>query len=385
MIAMGRMKTMGCAAALAALLASAAAGQNDVEALREAKARAAAAEARSEALRQEAAIAEAATARLVARRAALAAEIDAASAQIAAAQVRIAIIDRRQRAQAARLGEANAPLLRLNALLQNMTRQPVSLLLARPGDRRDYVRLRASMASIEPVIAARTQALRNQIALQRQLQAQEKVAIKSLQKARADLANRQGALAALVRNNRGRALDLTAGAALEFERAIGQGERARDLIERIDAERESGLNAATLAELDGPQPRPGSKPAKSAAATAYRLPVAGRIISGFGELNPTGYRERGIRLAVEPSARVTAPAAGRISFAGQYRSFGNIVIIEHGGGWATLVAGLERLAVEAGSRVDQGASLGTAAGTDAEIMVELRRNGRLIDLATLLG
>jgi hypothetical protein len=43
MIAMGRMKTMGCAAALAALLASAAAGQNDVEALREAKARAAAA------------------------------------------------------------------------------------------------------------------------------------------------------------------------------------------------------------------------------------------------------------------------------------------------------------------------------------------------------
>lgn len=382
---MGRMKTMGCAAALAALLASAAAGQNDVEALREAKARAAAAEARSEALRQEAAIAEAATDRLVARRAALAAEIDAASAQIAAAQVRIAIIDRRQRAQAARLGEANAPLLRLNALLQNMTRQPVSLLLARPGDRRDYVRLRASMASIEPVIAARTQALRNQIALQRQLQAQEKVAIKSLQKARADLANRQGALAALVRNNRGRALDLTAGAALEFERAIGQGERARDLIERIDAERESGLNAATLAELDGPQPRSGSKPAKSAAATAYRLPVAGRIISGFGELNPTGYRERGIRLAVEPSARVTAPAAGRISFAGQYRSFGNIVIIEHGGGWATLVAGLERLAVEAGSRVDQGASLGTAAGTDAEIMVELRRNGRLIDLATLLG
>ena len=102
-------------------------------------------------------------------------------------------------------------------------------------------------------------------------------------------------------------------------------------------------------------------------------------------MNPTGYRERGIRLAVEPSARVTAPAAGRISFAGQYRSFGNIVIIEHGGGWATLVAGLDRLAVEAGSRVDQGASLGTAAGTDAEIMVELRRNGRLIDLATLLG
>lgn len=382
---MGRKKTMICAAALGALLASAAAGQNDVAALREAKARAAEAEARSEALRQEAAIAEATTDRLVARRAALAAEIDAANAQIAAAQARIAIIDRRQRAQAARLGEANAPLLRLNALLQNMTRQPVSLLLARPGDRRDYVYLRASMASIEPVIAARTQALRSQIALQRQLQAQEKVAIKSLQQARGDLANRQGALAALVRNNKGRALDLTAGAALEFEKAIGQGERARDLVERIDAERESGQNALALAELDGPQPRPGSRPVKPGIIAAYQLPVSGRILSGFGELNPTGYRERGIRLAVEPGARIVAPASGRISFAGRYRSFGNIVIIEHGEGWATLVAGLERLGVEAGSRIDQGAVLGSVTESDAEIMVELRRHGRLIDIAALLG
>jgi septal ring factor EnvC (AmiA/AmiB activator) len=367
------------------LLAASAAGQSDIEALREAKSRATAAEARSEVLRQEAANAEATADRLVARRAALAAEIDAANAQIATANARIAIITRRQKAQAALLGEAYAPMLRLNALLQNMTRQPVSLLLARPGDRRDYVRLRAAMASIEPVIASRTAALRSQMALQRELQQQERVAIRSLGKARADLASRRKALAALESTSRGKALTLNADAALEFERAIGQGERARDLVERIDAERESGQLAAELANYAGPRPRLGGGKAKSAASSAFMLPVSGRLVSGFGELNPTGYRERGIRFAVEPDARVIAPAAGKVTFAGRYRSFGNIVIIEHGNGWASLVTGIEHLGVEAGVQVRQGTLIGHAGGSEPEIMIELRRNGRVIDIAALLG
>ena len=370
---------------LSGLLAAAATGQSDTDALREAKKRAAAAEARSETLRQEAANAEATADRLVARRAALGAEIDAANAQIATARARIAVISRRQRAQAALLGEANAPMLRLNGLLQNMTRQPVSLLLARPGDRRDYVRLRAAMASIEPVIASRTSALRDQMEMQRELQKQERVAITALGKARLDLASRSKALAALESDSRGKALSLNADAAIEFERAIGQGERARDLVERIDADRESGQIAAELAEYAGPQPRLGEVKARTASAKAFILPARGRVVSGFGELNPTGYRERGVRLAVEAGARIVAPAAGKVIFAGRYRSFGNIVIIEHGNGWATLVTGIERLGVETGSQVRQGGIIGNAGNEEPEIMVELRRNGRLIDIAALLG
>lgn len=370
---------------LGSMLAASAAGQSDVDALREAKRRAAAAEARSEILRQEAANAEATADRLVARRAALGAEIDAANAQIATARARIAVISRRQRAQAVLLGEASAPLLRLNALLQNMTRQPVALLLARPGDRRDYVHLRATMAAIEPVIAARTAALRDQMAMQRELRTQERVAIGALGQARLNLASRSKALVALESTSRGKAFGLNAEAAIEFERAIGQAEHARDLVERIDADRESGQIAADLAAYAGPQPRPGGAQPRSAAAGAFLLPVAGRVVSGFGELNPTGYRERGIRLAVAPRARIIAPAAGKVTFAGRYRSFGNIVIIEHGNGWATLLTGIERLGVVAGAQVRQGALIGNAGAEDPEIMVELRRNGRVIDLAALLN
>lgn len=351
--------------------------------LRDAKARALKAERRAEALRQEAANADMATERLVAQRAALSAEMEAASARISAARSRMAIISAEQRKQAALLGKANRPLLNLNALLQKLTRQPPALMLVQSRDRRDYIHLRATMSAIAPVIERRTAGLRQQIALQRELRSQEAVAIKSLREARDALSERRAVLAELEHDNRGQAQTLSAEAAIEYELAIGQGERARDLVEQMDATRESDQNAAELAIYDGPRPREeASLPVSD--GKAYILPAKGRLLSGFGELNPTGYRERGLRLAVAPSAPLVAPASGTVTFAGQYRSFGNIVIIDHGGGWSTLVTNLAELGTQKGAKIAQGAPIGRAGAEDSEIMVELRRKGRTFDIAALL-
>ncbi|MBK8374051.1 MAG: peptidoglycan DD-metalloendopeptidase family protein [Sphingomonadales bacterium] len=351
--------------------------------LRDAKARALKAERRAEALRQEAASADMAAERLVAQRAALSAEMEAASARISAARTRMAIVAGEQRKQAALLGKANQPLLNLNALLQKLTRQPAALMLVQTRDRRDYIHLRATMSAIAPVIERRTAGLRQKMALQGELRAQEAVAIKSLHDARGALSERRAVLAELEHDNRGQAESLTADAAVEYELAIGQGERARDLVEQMDANRESDQNAAELAVYDGPRPRQ-SESNFLPAGKAYMLPAKGRVVSGFGELNPTGYRERGLRLAVAPSAPLVAPAAGTVNFAGQYRSFGNIVIIDHGGGWSTLVTNLAELGTQKGAKIAQGAPIGKAAPADSEIMVELRRHGRTFDIAALL-
>jgi murein hydrolase activator len=245
------------------------------------------------------------------------------------------------------------------------------------------VHLRATMAAIEPAIASRTAALRRQIAAQRELRTQELVAIRSLDTARKQLAQRRTSLAALENESRDKAMMLGADAALEYERAIGQGERARDLVEEIDANRDATQNAAALAELEAPAPRTnGSVAGKSG---AYILPARGRIVAGFGELNPTGYRERGIRLAVAPSASIVAPAAGTITYAGRYRSYGNIMIIDHGGGWTTLITNIAELGVARGANVAQGAFIGRAGADAPEIMIELRRYGRTIDLLALIA
>jgi murein hydrolase activator len=370
------------------MLATALSAQNvgdEQAALRAAKAKALAAEARSEDLRQEASNASRAADRIVAQRAVLSAEIDAAAAQIEAANARIALINSRQRKQRAMLGEASEPMLRLNTALQQMTRQPTALMMAHPGKQSDYVHLRAIMATIEPNIRARTAALRQQITIQKEMRSQEYLALQSLKDARKQLSSRKTSLARLEGSSRTRADSLSANAAIEFEQAIAQGEQARDIVERIDTMRMSGETAASLAALAGPLLREkAARPADNALARVYQLPRYDSLTAGFSELSATGYRERGVTLLVEEGEKIAAPAAGKIIFAGIYRSYGQIVIIEHGSGWTTLLTNLGSLNVNKGQMVQQGAILGNAPETKPEIGVELRRNNRPMDITAML-
>jgi septal ring factor EnvC (AmiA/AmiB activator) len=355
------------------------------QALRDAKAKALKAERRSEFLRQEASNAVNTADRIVAQRAVLSAEIAEAEAQIEAANARIAIIARRQQEQRSRLGQESEPMLRLNAALQQMTSRPTALMIAQPGQREDYIHLRAVMATVQPEIVRRTSALRQQISVQNEYRAQELIALKSLGDARSRLKSRRTALARLEGDVRGKAGNLSADAAIAFEQAIAQGERARDIVGRIDTQRLSIEKAGELAALDGPIERMDAAPRRTIASNAYMLPAKGSLMSGFQELNATGYRERGIRMVVAKATPVVAPAAGKISFAGRYRSYGQIVIIEHGSGWNTLITNLDAIQVTKGSAVAQGAVLGTSGDEAAEIGVELRKNGRVMDIAALLG
>ncbi len=373
--------------ALAPMAMAAALAQGSGEgaaALQEAKVRAAAAADRAENLRQEAATATDAADRLTAQRAAMSAEIDGATAEISAANARLAIIAKRNREQRPLLAIESEPMLRLNSALQAMTARPSALLFAQPGSRADYVHLRAVMATVRPEIEKRTASIRSQIAAQNELRRQQMVALKSLKSAQGQLGNRRTELAKLESVARGKAGGLSATAAVEYEQAIAQGERARDLVAALDTDRTGQERATSLAALDGPVLRPGSTIAKASKGNAYVLPEHGELIFGYKELNATGYRERGIRLAFEPGEDITAPAAGRISYAGPYRSYGNIIIIEHGSGWTTLMTNLGELSVVEGDRVAQGGQLATARDDNSEITVELRRNGRIMDIVAML-
>jgi murein hydrolase activator len=369
-------------AGVAAIHVAAANEQED--ALRLAKQRASEAEIRSEALRQEASSAEQAADRLVAQRAMLTAEIDAANAQIAASLARIQIIASRQKQQQAIIAAASAPMLRLNAALQQMTNQPTALMLAQPGARSDYVHLRAVMASVRPEIDRRTAAMRQQIARLRELRAQELLAVKTLNAAKLRLADRQNRLAAVEASSRGRAGELSADAAFEFEQAIAQGERARDIVDDIDNMRISGDRANDLSMLEGPVLRSGSANTAFSKSKVYVLPRDSMLKYGFAELSETGYRERGVRLTLAPSALMIAPASGKVIYAGKYRSYGQIVIIDHGKGWSSLVTDMAILSVAKGATVSKGALIGRVGGENSSVGLELRRNGRPVDMAALL-
>ncbi|NYF31048.1 murein hydrolase activator EnvC [Sphingopyxis sp. JAI108] len=367
------------------------------EQLIEAKQQSAQAMARSALLEKQATAASSEADRLKKRSAALAARIQSAEADISAGEARVALVSRRLSAQRARLAEQQQPLLELAAALQQLSRQPPVSVLAQPGSLSDMVHARAVIDAAMPVIERRTAGVRRELTLLDTTRRQQAVALKALSTSKAQLAHRRDALTRLENEGRLRSRELMSSAQLEADRALGLGEKARDIVDLMDSLEADGAVRAELAQLAGPIPRPRNPEGNIAAAAppapaeaeltrgAYRLPVVGRIVAGLGEVNDSGVRSRGITIAARPGGQVVAPAPGRVGFAGDYRGYGKIVIIDHGGGWVSLLTGMIALSVGVGDTVDAGAPVGRAGSDDSRITVELRRAGRPVDVVAMIG
>ena len=327
--------------------------------------------------------------------AAIAARVQQAEADIAAGQARISIIDALLVQQRARLAAKQTPVVRLMAALQSLARRPAIISVVQPGSVDDLVHVRAVLADTMPVIRARTADTRADLARSRQLQSDVAVATRALGEGRARLEAQRLALTRMEAEHRLRSRSLGRDALFESDRAIALGEKARDIVDLMDRIGSQATTRESLAALPGPLPRPPrpgevatpiDRVAWSHSAPPYRLPAQGRTVTGLGELSDAGVRSRGITIATVPGAQVIAPAAGRIAFAGPFRDYAIIVIIDHGGGWTSLVAGLASTGVRIGDTVVQGAPIGRAAtGDDPRITAELRRRDRAVDMTPLIG
>ncbi len=132
-----------------------------------------------------------------------------------------------------------------------------------------------------------------------------------------------------------------------------------------------------------PVPATGSFAASKGRLTA---PVFGRLVERFGETDELGLTAKGITVRTRPNAPVVAMHDGKVIYAGPFRGYGRIIIIEHGQGFLTLLAGLERIDVRAGQGVLAGEPVGTMKGPaevdDArskQLYIEIRRNGTPVD------
>lgn len=344
-----------------------------------------AARQRAQALEAQARKASAELDRTARQAAAVAARIQQNEAALAAQQARIAMLSDQRRQLRARMAREQAPLIRLTGALQRLSRRPPLLALLRPGSVRDAVYTRALLDTLLPEVHTRTIALRAQIAKGRALQAQARTAQAQLAQTRAQLARRRVELASLESHQRLASRAASGIAARESDRALALAEKARDLSGLVDIMGQQGELRAQLAALPGPVMRPADPQASHvidadsftpppAGLTSYMLPIAGRVVTGFGEMAPGQPRSSGLTLETRPQAQAVAPAAGRVAYAARYRGFGNIVIIEHASGWTSLVTGLARLDVAVGDVLVAGAPIGQAGPGQPRIMVELRHD-----------
>lgn len=327
--------------------------------------------------------------------AALAARVQRLEADMAAGEARLHLIEKLRERVRARLAEQQRPAIRLMAALQSYARRPAALALVQPGSLWDLVHVQLILAQIAPELRKRTAHLQADFNNKRRLEAAARATIDKLAQNQAQLRAAQQALAQLEAAHRAASLQLAQGAMSAQDKALALGEQARDIIELIDKLGEDSVRLSQLATLPGPVLRPNlpgreAPPAAQLLAEpdnslAYRLPVTGRLVAGLGEAAASGARGKGLVFETRAGAQIIAPRRGVIVFAGPFRGYGQIVILDHGRGWTSLITNMSVLTVRVGQAVGDGAPIGRAGSGRPHIIVELRRGSQPVDITKLVS
>jgi septal ring factor EnvC (AmiA/AmiB activator) len=333
------------------------------------------------------------------------AKVQEAERQIAAADDRLASLNASADALNRSFENRRAVIADVLAVLQRMGRNPPPAILVRPRDMAEAIRAAMVLGSTVGELKSETEALRKDLEQLASVRA-------SIAKQRDDLARRSAnleldktRLSALV-DARQQSLSAAEQAlAAERERDAQLAEQASNLKELI-ARMESEIGAANSADqamaadvAAKAAAARGAEPARLKPGTAFAdakglisLPVAGAILKTFGSADAFGGAEQGVSIASPAGATVSSPVDGSVLFSGPYRSYGQLLIIDAGGGYYMVLAGMDRISVAVGQFVLAGepvATMGdgtarTAAAvaigaTQPVLYIELRKDGAAID------
>ena len=351
-------------------------------ALRQARAEQASAEAETARLEKVAAKARGEAQRLRAQQAAAVQGIEAAEARITAADAQYRLAAAFVAAYRARIAEEQKPVSSLLAGLALMGQRPPLLTLADRGGADEFVKVSVLLDSTLPVIRNRTRALSAQLAEGQRLEQAALKARGELVDSRQELASRRQQFAELERKALQQSLAAGGQALGAGDIAIAAGEQA----ERIRGEESQSQSKRALAAwLEGqgatpPRPVGGAGP-QPKPPFAYTLPLSAPIIEGLGAVNDSGVRSRGISFDSRRGASVVAPADGIVRYSGPFRDYDGIVILDHGGGWISLIVNVAS-PLKVGDKVRLADPLGRAIG---KVEVQLSQNGRRFSPALIAG
>lgn len=318
-------------------------------------------------------------------------------------------------AKTAALARQRASQARLLTALAGLAASPPEGLLLTPGTPVDVMRGALLMGAAVPPLERRAQGLRVQLAALADLRAQIADAQAQHRAQSQALAGEQARIAGLIDRKATLRRQALAGAADSDQRQQQLGARAanlRELIERLDAEqrrqaaqREAEAKKAaqqaaaaaragmatkppaeTLATVTAPPPvrvdptKPRHIRPFSEARGAMVFPATGTLMRHFGETDEQGVASKGLAVETRPGAVVVAPFDGKVEFAGPFRGYGHILIIAHGDGYHSLLAGLDRVDCGVGQWLVAGEPVGVMPGAgQPRLYFELRHNNQPIN------
>jgi murein hydrolase activator len=307
------------------------------------------------------------------------------------------------------LAEQQDVIAEVLAGLQRLEHNPPPALVVAPDDVLAALRSAMMFGAVLPELKqkaltlhdklAALKTLRDELALQQKSYGdalagfeQSRADIKRLiaeKKAAAELASQDLAV------EKKRSEDLAAKATTLKQLLVALEEQRKAAEAKASAETKARLEAERLLKEKQNQPAM----AFSKSQGQLQFPVQGQLTKTFGVDTGFGSTLDGIVITTEKLSQVTAPVAGTIEFAGKFRSFGQMVIINPGEGYLVLLAGLTQVEATHGQSVKAGEALGEMGdkpskmaqtggltkdltnATTPMLYVEFRHNGDPVDPA----
>ena len=328
-----------------------------------------------------------------------AAHVRGVEASIEATEGRLKPLDEQERLFQKSLDERRAVITEILAALQRVGHQPPPALMVRPEDALQAVRMAILLGGVLPEMRAQAEALAGDLADLLRVRNDIVAERDHLARDLAQLGHDQLRMNMLIderqskQSNAEQALDSERQRATDLARQV---DGLKDLIGKLEANLDSANRAAHLAARAAEEGRPDvaalSDPGRLAPAVAFAatrgrlpLPVNGVTADGFGG------NQKGVSIATRTSAQITAPCDGWVVYAGAFRSYGQLLILNAGGGYHVLLAGMERISVDLGQFVltgepvavmGSGSQVSAAAAAKPKqpvLYVEFRKDGTPID------
>jgi septal ring factor EnvC (AmiA/AmiB activator) len=352
------------------------------EALIEARAEQAAATAETARLERAVGSARGEAERLQAEQAAAAQAIDAAEARITAADAQFRVATAYVASHRERLAKEQRPVSSLLAGLAVMANRPALLAVVDGGGADELVKVGVLLDATLPIIKQRTKALSAQLAEGQRLETAARLARAELVRSQQELTNRRRQFAQLEKSALEQSLAAGGKALSTGDVAIAAAEHIEQLRSEESSSR-SAFQAADLLAAEDPAPSRPFAPSgmQQRPPFPYALPVKAEVLEGLGAVNDSGVRSRGIAYATRRGTPVNVPADGVVRFCGPFRDYDGIVILDHGGGWMSLIVNVSS-SLRTGDKVVLGDPLGRALGP---IDLELSHNGRRFSPALIAG
>ena len=325
--------------------------------------------------------------------------------RVGEAETRLQPLDAREREIRASLISRRSEVVEVLAALQRAGRRTPPALLVRPEDALQSLRTAMLLGAVVPELRTRAAKLANDLG--------ELVALRKMITSERDrlgvnrdsLKGDQTRLAALIDERQRQQASIERDMEAEGARAIAfsrQVDSLQGLIAKMEQDVRSAAKAAAAANQQSgsgkTDPAALKNPSRTSPAIAFalakglfKLPVNGTKIHDFGGSDGAGGVQRGISLATRPGAQVTTPCDGWVVYAGPFRSYGQLLILNAGGGYHVLIAGMERISVNIGQFVLTGepvATMGTrsqvasilaANASQPVLYIEFRKDGTPID------